>query len=72
MRDAENPFFRPLWRRIAIVVFCAAWSAFEFWNNQAFWGTIAGGMGAYAAWMFLLNYKEPAEPDASPPPADKE
>jgi len=62
MKDAEHVFFRPLWRRIALVVFCAGWAAFEFWNGQAFWGTLAAGMAAYAAVVFLINYKLPADP----------
>ena len=72
MRDAEHPFFRPLWRRIALVVFCAGWSIFEFVAASPFWGTLAGGMAAYAAWVFLLNYKPPAEAAAESPPAEKE
>ncbi|TIU39371.1 MAG: DUF3329 domain-containing protein, partial [Mesorhizobium sp.] len=27
MKDYEHPFFRPLWRRIAVVVVCLIWSA---------------------------------------------
>ena len=64
MKDAEHPFFRPLWRRIALVVFCAGWAAFEFWNGQAFWGTLVAGMAAYAAWIFLINYTPPSDPVA--------
>ena len=56
MKDSDHPFFRPLWRRVTLVVFCAAWAVFEFWNGQAFWGTLAGGMAAYGAWEFLWNY----------------
>jgi hypothetical protein len=62
MKDAEHVFFRPLWRRIALVVFCAGWATFEFWNGQSFWGTLAAGMAAYAAVVFLINYKLPADP----------
>jgi hypothetical protein len=69
MKDAQHPFFRPLWRRIAIVVVCLGWAGLEFWSSQPFWGTIALGMAGYGAWSFLLNYKEPAEPA---PPPDKE
>jgi hypothetical protein len=67
MRDADHPFFRPLWRRVALVLFCAAWSVFEFWNGTQIWGTFAGGMAVYGLWMFLLNYKPPAESDSQPP-----
>ena len=75
MKDAEHPFFRPLWRRIALVAFCAAWCALEFWNGQPFWGTLAGGMAAYGAWEFLLKYspKDPAAEIEKPAPeTDKE
>lgn len=57
--DRDHPFFRPLWRRIAVVVFCAAWAAWELYNNQPFWATLAGGMAAYAAWMYLITYPKP-------------
>ena len=69
MKDAEHPFFRPLWRRIGLVVFCAGWAAFEFWNGESFWGTLAAGMAAYAAGVFLINYKPPADPAVVPGPS---
>jgi hypothetical protein len=73
MKDAEHPFFRPLWRRIAVVAFCAVWAGWEYWNGQPMWATIAGGMAAYAAWVFLLTYKAPTETTAGPGEApDKE
>ena len=61
----HHPFFRPLWRRIALVAFCGAWAAWELWNRDPMWSTIAAGMAAYAAWTFLLTYKAP--PDAAAP-----
>ena len=72
MKDADHPFFRPLWRRIAIVAFCAAWAVWEYSNNQAMWATIAGGMAAYGAWVFLVTYKPPAEPPSDQAPDKKE
>lgn len=57
MKDVDNPFFRPLWRRVVLVVFCAAWAAFELWHGQTMWALIFGGLGAYGAWIFLINYK---------------
>jgi len=61
MKDNENPFFRPLWRRVLIVAVCVGWAIFEFVNNAPFWGTIAAGFAAYGVWMFFLNYRPPAE-----------
>ncbi|RVD46526.1 DUF3329 domain-containing protein, partial [Mesorhizobium sp. M8A.F.Ca.ET.023.02.2.1] len=26
MKDYEHPFFRPLWRRVAVVAVCVIWS----------------------------------------------
>ena len=71
MKDAQHPFYRPLWRRIVIVAFCVIWTAWELWNREPMWATIAGGMAALAAWTFLLTYKPSPEaaapsPDAAP------
>jgi hypothetical protein len=68
MKDAEHPFFRPLWRRIAVVAVCAAWAALEYSNGQTMWATIAGGMALYGAWLFLLTYKAPAQTPVEPGP----
>jgi len=65
MAVQQSQFLNPLWRRVAIVAFCFIWSAFEFWNGEAFWGVIAGGMGIYGAWMYLYEYNK------TPPPAAK-
>jgi hypothetical protein len=61
VRDADHPFFRPLWRRVALVLFCLTWTGFELWNGDGFWATMAGGMAAYAAWVFLLSYRPGGE-----------
>ena len=71
MKDHEHPFFRPLWRRIAVVAVCAAWSIFEFANGASFWGMIAGGFAAYAVWQFFILYK-PVDPAAAQPPETRE
>ena len=68
MKDYEHPFFRPLWRRVAVVVVCVAWSIFEFVTGAPFWGTIAGGFAIYAIWQFFFLFKEPVEPVAGQPP----
>ncbi|MCV0395091.1 MAG: DUF3329 domain-containing protein [Rhizobiaceae bacterium] len=55
-RDKEHPFFRPLWRRVAIVAFCAAWAVWEVYNREMFWAVIVAAIAGYAAWTFLINY----------------
>jgi hypothetical protein len=71
MRDADHPFFRPLWRRIAVVVVCVAWMVLEFATGQPFWGTSAAGMTGYAVWVYLWTYKPPPAV-ADDRPVDKE
>ena len=42
--EADHPWLRPLWRRIALVAFCAAWSVFELVAGEPFWAVLAIGM----------------------------
>ena len=67
MKDSEHPFFRPLWRRVAVVAVCIIWSIIEFTTGTPLWGTIALGFAGYAVWQFFYLYtpvdenKAPAE-----------
>jgi hypothetical protein len=58
--DTAHPFYQPLWRRIAIVVVCAAWFVFEtvVWSSPLFI-PIAGALAAYTAWVLLLKWPKP-------------
>lgn len=64
-KDNQHPFFRPLWRRIAVIAVCVIWSAVEFAVGTPFWGTLLAGMAIYAVWTFLIQYK----PGEEPPPS---
>ncbi|MFK3692284.1 hypothetical protein ACI2J4_18665 [Agrobacterium tumefaciens] len=55
--DTSHPLYRPLWVRLLIVGFCAAWAIIEFVNREFFWGTIVAGIGAYAAYELLVKFK---------------
>ena len=56
MKDRDHPFFRPLYRRILVTLFCAAWAAWEIYNGEQLWAYITMGITAYSAWVFLLTY----------------
>jgi hypothetical protein len=60
VKDHEHPFFRPLWRRVAVVAVCLGWSIFEFATGASMWGTIALAFAGYAIWQFFYLYKEPS------------
>ncbi len=53
--DLQQPFFYPLWRRIAVVVLCLGWSVVEFSTAAPFWGIIFGGLGIFALWQFFFD-----------------
>ncbi len=42
--EQTSPFYRPLWRRIAITAVVALWLAFEIYNESGLWIAIAAAM----------------------------
>ena len=57
-------WFRPLYRRVIVTLFCAGWIAFEmFQSGGDFWMIIAVGATVYAVWSFFLSghYRADAE-----------
>ena len=64
--EQSSPFYRPLWRRVAITVVVALWLAFEIYHNSGLWIGIAAAMLCYAVWTFFLSW--PKTPDNPPPP----
>lgn len=62
MFDLDDPFYRPLWIRIAVVVVCLAWSAVEFTTASAVWGGGFLAIGLYAAYRFFITFN-PDTPD---------
>jgi hypothetical protein len=59
--SADREFFRPLWRRVAVVAVLAVWLGFEaLFVRESMWLFIIGGTLAYAVWNFFLNWKDEA------------
>jgi hypothetical protein len=46
--DFNDPFFRPLWIRLAVVGFTLGWALFEFLTGAPFWGILFGAAGLWA------------------------
>lgn len=55
--DPAHPFFRPLWRRIAIVALCLGWALVETLGGSPFWAVLFGAAGVYAAWELLIRFE---------------
>lgn len=56
--DPAHPFFRPRWRRVALVVVSFAWAGVEANLGNTLWAFLFAGIGGYLAWMLLITYKE--------------
>ncbi|MCD2173927.1 hypothetical protein [Rhizobium sp. C4] len=56
--EPEHPIYRPLWVRLLIVGILAVWSVLELVKGSPFWGTIAGGVGLFAAYELFWRFPE--------------
>ncbi len=62
MLKLRHPFFNPLWRRVAVVVFTAAWGMVElFWGAELFWAIVFFGLSGVCAWVFLYDWQDVPE-----------
>jgi hypothetical protein len=57
--DVQHPFFRPLWRRVAVVAICLGWAVFELLGGAVFWAILFGAAGLYCAHQFFLAFDPP-------------
>ena len=56
MFDFNDPFFRPLWRRVAVLVVAFGWGLFEFVTGAPFWGVLFCALGAAAYWGLFVTF----------------
>jgi hypothetical protein len=67
-KEQQHPFYRPLWRRVAITAVVALWLAFEIYQGASgLWVAIAAGMLVYAVYTFFITWpKDAPTGDAGP------
>lgn len=56
--DPAHSFYRPLWVRIAIVVFCLGWAAIEFVTGWPLFGLLFAAAGVYAGHVFFMHSRQ--------------
>ena len=57
MRETELEWFRPMWRRLLVTGFIAAWLLYEaIFVQDQFWIFILGAALAYAVWHLFIQY----------------
>lgn len=54
--DVQHPFFRPLWRRVAVVAVCLGWAVFEIVTGSPFFAILFGSVGLYCAYQFFIVF----------------
>lgn len=59
--DVQHPFFRPLWRRVAVVAVCLGWAVFEIVTGSPFFAILFGSVGLYCAYQFFIVFN-PSDP----------
>lgn len=55
--DPAHPFFRPRWRRVAVVAAFVGWALVEVVTGSPGWAMLFGAAGLYAAYVLLFNDK---------------
>ena len=56
--DLDDPFFAPIWIRVAIVIITAAWALFELSQGAIMWAVIFIGISGICAWRFYtIDYR---------------
>ena len=74
LKQNDLNWFRPLWRRVAVVVFLTAWLAWELlWSKDTFWALLVGAALAYSLYNFFYAFpkEEPPDEQIQPPSASE-
>ena len=60
--DVQHSFFRPLWRRVAVVVICLGWAVYELATGSPFFAILFGAVGFYCVHQFFIAFA-PKDPE---------
>ncbi|KJZ18548.1 hypothetical protein [Loktanella sp. S4079] len=65
MLNANDPFYRPIWRRAVIVALCLGWGLFEALSGSPGFAVIFLALGVYATVRLFVTYspETPSEED---------
>jgi len=70
LKQNDLTWFRPVWRRVAVVVFLTAWLGWELlWSRDTFWALLVGAALAYSLYNFFYAFpkEEPIDEQAQSP-----
>ncbi len=72
MKASELNWFRPLWKRLAVVIFLSVWLVWElFFTQDQFWTVMVGIVLAYSVYNFFYAFpkEEPKAEETTPAPS---
>jgi len=70
LRENDLNWFRPLWRRVTVVVFLTAWLIWEVvWTKETLWMVLVGAALAYSLWNFFYAFPKEEPKNEQVPPA---
>ena len=56
MTGLDHPWFRPLWRRVLVVMLITGWGLFEALSGAPFWAVLFLALAGFAAWQFFVRF----------------
>ncbi|WIY54006.1 hypothetical protein O9Z70_05615 [Devosia sp. YIM 151766] len=69
LKQNDLNWFRPLWRRVAVVLFLAAWLVWEvLFTGEQLWMILVGAALAYALYNFFYAFPKENSDGQIPPP----
>lgn len=66
MFDLQHPFFRQVWRRVAVVAICFAWAGVELASGAQIWAALFAAAGAWCVYQFFVIWTDPEDPEDQP------
>lgn len=63
MFNLQDPFFRPLWLRAAIVAVCFGWAVVEGVTGASGFAVLFTAVGLYALHQFFIAWTNPPKDD---------
>jgi hypothetical protein len=70
LKQNDLNWFRPMWRRVAVVVFLTVWLGWELlWSKDMFWALLVGAALAYSLYNFFYAFPKEEPANEQIPPA---
>ncbi|MBS0125443.1 hypothetical protein [Thetidibacter halocola] len=61
--DVRHPVFKPIWRRVAVVVVTYGWAGFEAFHGNTWWAVLFAAAGTWCAHQFFVAWDRPGRDD---------